>query len=135
MPRMSTLRPLPLLRPLLLLLILLTAVCLTENHNEELSDHTAFPEYDYNATFEYSFYSNSSNEDLENFQQQFINPQEEEEEEEDSRTLGQKEEQEVTTTEKNSVRPHNSASLPVSLDLRLLLWTPVVSVVLNSRQL
>ncbi|RVE67154.1 hypothetical protein OJAV_G00114190 [Oryzias javanicus] len=133
---MSTLRLLLLLlRPLLLLLLLLTAVCLTENHNEELSDHTPFPEYDYNATFEYSFYSNSSNEDLESFQKQYISPHEEEEEEEDNyRTKGQQEE-DVTTTEKTIVRLDSAASLPVSLDLRLLLWTALVAVVLNSRQL
>ncbi|KAF6738191.1 hypothetical protein FQA47_015013 [Oryzias melastigma] len=133
---MSTLRLLLLLlRPLLLLLLLLTAVCLTENHNEELSDPTPFPEYDYNATFEYSFYSNSSNEDLENFQKQFITPHDgEEEEEENFITEGQQEE-EATTTEKSSVRLDSAASFPVSLDLRLLLWTVMVAVVLNSRQL
>lgn len=58
---------------------------------------------------------NSSNEDLENFQKQFITPHDgEEEEEENFVTQGQQEE-EATTTEKSSVRLDSAASFPVSL--------------------
>ncbi|XP_050925652.1 uncharacterized protein si:ch211-191i18.2 isoform X2 [Lates calcarifer] len=63
---------------------------------------------DYNATFEYSFYSNTSSEDLEKFSERFID----QEGEEDATVT-------MTTTqgptEKGGAKVNNAASLPVSL--------------------
>ncbi|XP_053303359.1 uncharacterized protein si:ch211-191i18.2 isoform X1 [Pleuronectes platessa] len=51
------------------MILLLTAVSQAQDY-----DFTPAPDYDsdYNATFEYSFYSNSSSEDLEKFSEPFI---------------------------------------------------------------
>ncbi|KAM6903944.1 uncharacterized protein PEZ65_018721 [Lycodopsis pacificus] len=100
-------------------------------------DVTPAPDYDdYNATFEYSFYSNASSEDLDKFSERFID----EEEEED--TGGQQEEEDGTgtmtttrgTTEQGRV-DGNAASLPVSLDIRTLVWTLMILISLNLQQL
>ncbi|KAL3043325.1 hypothetical protein OYC64_003235 [Pagothenia borchgrevinki] len=104
-------------------LILLTAVSEAQYY-----DLTAAPDYeDYNATFEYSFYSNSSIEDLDKFSERFIETEDEEGED----TGGQQQEQDVTvttattrvTTEQGWVKGHNAASLPVSLEIRTLALT------------
>ncbi|KAJ4927909.1 hypothetical protein JOQ06_015710, partial [Pogonophryne albipinna] len=71
-------------------LILLTAVSEAQYY-----DLTAAPDYeDYNATFEYSFYSNTSIEDLDKFSERFIETEGEEGED----TGGQQQEQDVTVT-------------------------------------
>ncbi|KAM9838721.1 uncharacterized protein ACBR49_017404 [Aulostomus maculatus] len=91
-------------------------------------DATSIPDYDsdYNATFDYSFYSNTSNDDLEKFLKDsdaFTDPPDEEETEEEvhvtmATTPG--------TTERGRVEIKNSASLPVCLDSRRLVWMILV---------
>ncbi|KAK5854496.1 hypothetical protein PBY51_004684 [Eleginops maclovinus] len=130
-------------------LILLTAVSEAQYY-----DLTATPDYeDYNASFEYSFYSNTSIEDLDKFSERFIDTGDEEGED----TGGQEQdvtvtaattpvtteqgyqEQDVTvtaatirvTTEQGWVRGRNAASLPVSMEIRTLVWTVMI---LNSLQ-
>ncbi|KAL3043327.1 hypothetical protein OYC64_003237 [Pagothenia borchgrevinki] len=104
-------------------LILLTAVSEAQYY-----DLAAAPDYeDYNATFEYSFYSNTSIEDLDKFSERFIETEDEEGED----TGGQQQEQDVTvttattrvTTEQGWVKGRNAASLPVSLEIRTLALT------------
>ncbi|MED6277602.1 hypothetical protein CHARACLAT_015210 [Characodon lateralis] len=111
-------------------LLLLTAVCEAQYY----SNVTLPPDYefDYNATFEYSFFSNSSGEDLERFIGEVDGEEEEEEEEEvsvTSTTISSK------STERSEDTTENNASLPVSLELRKLLWTSVILMVLNLQQL
>ncbi|XP_037651789.1 uncharacterized protein si:ch211-191i18.2 [Sebastes umbrosus] len=117
------------------LILLLSAV--SEAQYYELSPA---PDYDdYNATFEYSFYSNTSSEDLDKFSERFID--EEEAEEED--TGGQREEEDVTvtmtttrgTTEQGEVDGRSAASLSVSLEIRTLVWTLMILISLNMQQL
>ncbi|MEQ2305054.1 hypothetical protein AMECASPLE_033598 [Ameca splendens] len=99
------------------------------------SNVTLPPDYesDYNATFEYSFFSNSSSDDLERFIGEVDGEEEEEEEEEEvyvtSTTIASK------STERSEDTTENNASLPVSLELRKLLWTSVILMVLNLQQL
>ncbi|XP_045914862.1 uncharacterized protein si:ch211-191i18.2 [Micropterus dolomieu] len=94
------------------LILLLTAVS-----DAQYYDFTPPPDYDsdYNATFDYSFFSNASSEDLDQFSKPFIDPEEEEEE------------VTVTTqraTEQDTTDVHgNAAPLPVSLEIRTLVWT------------
>lgn len=116
------------------LILLLTAVS-----EAQYDDFTPAPDYDmdYNATFEYSFYSNASSEDLDKFSERFINPEDEEEEEDAG---GPQEEQEVTvsmTTVRSTMEAdvRNAASLPVSLEIRTLLWTLMILISLNTQQL
>ncbi|KAK9527069.1 hypothetical protein VZT92_015733 [Zoarces viviparus] len=112
-------------------LILLLPV--SEAQYYELTPTTDYD--DYNATFEYSFYSNASSEDLDKFSERFID------EEED--TGGQQEEEDGTgtmtttrgTTEQGRVDVGNAASLPVSLDIRTLVWTLMILISLNLQQL
>ncbi|XP_068423221.1 uncharacterized protein si:ch211-191i18.2 [Clinocottus analis] len=79
---------------------------------------TPAPDYDdYNATFEYSFFSNGTSEDLEKFSEPFID----EEEEDDT----------MTTTEWGRVP--SAASLPVSLEIRTLVWTLMILMSLNTQ--
>ncbi|XP_054461611.1 uncharacterized protein si:ch211-191i18.2 [Anoplopoma fimbria] len=101
-------------------------------------DLTPAPDYDdYNATFDYSFYSNASSEDLDKFSERFID----EEEVED--TGEEQEEEEVTvttattqgTTEQGRVDVRNAAPLPVSLEIRTLVWTLIILISLNMQQL
>ncbi|MEQ2266928.1 hypothetical protein XENORESO_021632 [Xenotaenia resolanae] len=110
-------------------LLLLTAVCEAQYY----SNVTPHPDYesDYNATFEYSFFSNSSSEDLERFIGEVDGEEEEEEEEVSvtSTTISSK------STERSEDTTENNASLPVSLELRKLLWTSVILMVLNLQQL
>nr|XP_046274433.1 uncharacterized protein si:ch211-191i18.2 isoform X2 [Scatophagus argus] len=97
-------------------LVLLASVAVAQ-----YDDFTPTPDYDsdYNATFEYSFYSNASSEDLDRFSERFVD--QDEEEEEDMGGWHEKEEATVTmattrsTTEQGRVNVHNVASLPVSL--------------------
>ncbi|KAI9541833.1 hypothetical protein NQZ68_026294 [Dissostichus eleginoides] len=112
-------------------LILLTAVSEAQYY-----DLTAAPDYeDYNATFEYSFYSNTSIEDLDKFSERFIETEDEEGED----TGGQQQEQDVTvttattrvTTEQGWVKGHNAASLPVSLEIRTLALTLMILISLQ----
>uniref|UniRef100_UPI0037E9B9BF uncharacterized protein n=1 Tax=Semicossyphus pulcher TaxID=241346 RepID=UPI0037E9B9BF len=120
------------------LILLLTAACQAQYY-----DFTPAPDYDldYNATFEYSFYSNTSNEDLDKFSETFIGPEDGGEEEEDKG--GRQEEQEVTftmattrgTTEQEEFDVRNAASLPVSLDIWTLLWAVMILISLNTQQL
>ncbi|XP_039978138.1 uncharacterized protein si:ch211-191i18.2 [Xiphias gladius] len=116
------------------LILLLTAVSQAQDY-----DFTPAPDYDsdYNATFEYSFYSNGSSEDLEKLSERFVDPEEEEED------MGGWEEEEVTvttattqgTTERGGVDVHNATSLPVSLEIRTLVWTLMILISLNLQQL
>ncbi|XP_056256337.1 uncharacterized protein si:ch211-191i18.2 [Seriola aureovittata] len=102
-------------------------------------DFTPAPDYDtdYNATFDYSFYSNTSSEDLEKFSERFIDQGEEED------TGGWREEEGVTvttattrvTTGRGDVDVHNATSLPVTLEIRTLVWTLMILISLNLQQL
>lgn len=111
------------------LILLLTA------SEAQYDSFTSAPDYDsdYNATFEYSFYSNASHEDLERFSERFIEGHTEED------TGGWEEEVTVTTattqrtTERGDVL--RGASLPVSLDIRTLAWTLLILIGLNIQQL
>ncbi|XP_035848912.1 uncharacterized protein si:ch211-191i18.2 isoform X1 [Sander lucioperca] len=111
-----------------LILLLLPAVSEAQYY-----DLTPAPDYDdYNATFDYSFYSNASSEDLDKFSERFIDPEDEDQQED---TGGSREGQEVTvtmattpgTTEQGWVDGRNSASLPVSLDMKTLVWVILIS--------
>ncbi|XP_040045201.2 uncharacterized protein LOC120826748 [Gasterosteus aculeatus] len=94
---------------------------------------TVPPDYgdygDYNVTFDYSFYSNASSEDLDQFSKLF------KDEEED--TEGRRKDVTVTmtttqeTTERGGVNVLNAASLPVPLEIRMLLWTLVTLISLQ----
>ncbi|XP_053303361.1 uncharacterized protein si:ch211-191i18.2 isoform X2 [Pleuronectes platessa] len=86
------------------MILLLTAVSQAQDY-----DFTPAPDYDsdYNATFEYSFYSNSSSEDLEKFSEPFI--------------------------ESDDVP--NSSSLPVPPAIRTLFWTLMIMISVNLQQL
>ncbi|XP_062266303.1 uncharacterized protein si:ch211-191i18.2 [Platichthys flesus] len=86
------------------MILLLTAVSQAQDY-----DYTPASDYDsdYNATFEYSFYSNSSSEDLEKFTEPFI----------------------------ESLDVPNSSSLPVSLAIRTLFWTLMIMISVNLQQL
>ncbi|XP_041810718.1 uncharacterized protein si:ch211-191i18.2 [Chelmon rostratus] len=114
---------------------------LTAGSEGQYDDFTPAPDYDsdYNATFEYSFYSNASSEDLDRFSERFIDQAEGEEED----AGGRQEEEDVTvtmattpgTTEWSKVNVHSAASLPVSLEIRTLLWTLMILISLNTQQL
>ncbi|XP_036001339.1 uncharacterized protein si:ch211-191i18.2 [Fundulus heteroclitus] len=117
---------------LLPLLLLLTAVCEAQYYD----DVTSSPEdgLDYNATFDYSFFSNSSSEDLERFIDELEGVKEDGEEGEvvasvTTATAFRR------TTERSKDTVDNSASLLVSLDLRKLLWTSMFLMALNLQQL
>ncbi|KAM4549910.1 uncharacterized protein V3H82_019107 isoform 1-T1 [Fundulus diaphanus] len=117
---------------LLLPLLLLTAVCEAQYYD----DITPSPEdgLDYNATFDYSFFSNSSSEDLDRFIDELEGEKEDREEEEvvvsvTTATAFRK------TTERSKDTVDNGASLLVSLDLRKLLWTSMFLMALNLQQL
>ncbi|KAG7225225.1 hypothetical protein INR49_014615 [Caranx melampygus] len=94
--------------------ILLLTVCQAQEY-----DYTPAPDYesDYNATFDYSFFSNTSHEDLEKFREQFLDQDEGED------TGGRQDEVGATvsttstrgTTEEAKVDVNNASSLPVSL--------------------
>ncbi|XP_061597696.1 uncharacterized protein si:ch211-191i18.2 [Cololabis saira] len=128
-----------------LLLLLLSAVC-------EAKDYGLFtpqPDYDsdYNATFEYSFFSNSSMEDLERFREEFMGPGEETEEEEETggeeETGREEDSPDATvapattrrTTVKNSIYVYSAAIPPFYPELRMLVWTPVILMVLKTQLL
>ncbi|XP_040910063.1 uncharacterized protein si:ch211-191i18.2 [Toxotes jaculatrix] len=112
-------------------ILLLTAVSQAQDHS-----FTPAPDYDsdYNATFEYSFYSNASSDDLEKFSKQFIDQDEEED-------MGGWQGEDVTmetthdTTERGRANVPNSTSLPVSLEIRTLIWTLIILINLNLQQL
>ncbi|XP_044028096.1 uncharacterized protein si:ch211-191i18.2 isoform X2 [Siniperca chuatsi] len=93
-------------------------------------DFTPAPDYDldYNATFEYSFFSNASSEDLDKFSESFIDQEEGEEEKEVTVTAATTQ----RTTEQDRV---NAASPPVSLEVRTLVWTLTILIILNMQQL
>ncbi|KAF3834429.1 hypothetical protein F7725_025633 [Dissostichus mawsoni] len=84
---------------------------------------------DYNATFEYSFYSNTSIEDLDKFSERFIETEDEEGED----TGGQEQDVTVTTattrvtTEQGWVKGHNAACITSCFSgenqLTSLYWT------------
>lgn len=117
-------------------IVLLTAVS-----QAQYDDFTPAPDYDsdYNATFEYSFYSNASNEDLDRFSERFIEQEDGEEED----TGGRPEEEDVTvtmattagTTARGRVDVRSAASLPVCLEIRTLVWTLMILISLNTQQL
>ncbi|KAF3706892.1 hypothetical protein EXN66_Car000063 [Channa argus] len=91
----------------------------------EWFDLTPPPDYDYNATFEYSFFSNTSNEELDRFTGEFSDK----DKEGDTVTM-------VTmrgSTERDDVR--DTASLPVSKDIWTLIWSLMVLMILNLHQL
>ncbi|XP_070702006.1 uncharacterized protein [Pempheris klunzingeri] len=116
------------------LILLLTAAS-----EAQYFDATQLPDYDYNATFDYSFYSNASSEDLDKFSERFID----QEEREDEGTGGRQEEEEVTvtmvttqrTTERGEDDVGSAASLPVCLEIRTLLWTLMILIGLNTHTL
>ncbi|XP_074542725.1 uncharacterized protein LOC141802853 [Halichoeres trimaculatus] len=118
------------------LILLLTAVCQAQYY-----DFTPAPDYDmdYNATFEYSFFSNTSSEDLDRLTDLFIDPEDDEEDD----TGGQQEEQEVTTkivitkvpTERGKVDERGAASLPLCPEIWTLAWTLMILISLNTQQL
>ncbi|XP_059205867.1 uncharacterized protein si:ch211-191i18.2 [Centropristis striata] len=119
------------------LILLLTAVSKAQYY-----DLTPAPDYDdYNATFEYSFYSNTSSEDLDKFSERFIDQEEEEEEDTGGQRPGEEEVVTVTTattrttTESVGDGPYSDASLPVSVDVRTLVWTLMILIGLNLQQL
>ncbi|XP_041663874.1 uncharacterized protein si:ch211-191i18.2 [Cheilinus undulatus] len=140
------------------LILLLTAACQAQYY-----DYTPAPDYDldYNATFEYSLFSNTSSEDLDKLSEMFEGPGDEEEEED---TGGEQQEPEVTvtmptireTTEQGEVREQDvtvtvattraitergrfdvrdAASLPVSAEIWTLIWTLMILIALNTQQL
>ncbi|KAM8841363.1 uncharacterized protein AB9W97_001714 isoform 1-T2 [Spinachia spinachia] len=75
------------------------------------------PDYgDYNVTFEYSFYSNASSEDLDQFSERFID---EEEEQDATATMTTTR----GTTQRGGVNVPNAASLPVPVEITTLSWT------------
>lgn len=47
--------------------LLLLPLCWGQNEYDDYGDTTPTPDYDYNATFEYTFFSNTSTEDLDKF--------------------------------------------------------------------
>ncbi|XP_060948385.1 uncharacterized protein si:ch211-191i18.2 [Limanda limanda] len=102
------------------MILLLTAVSRAQD-----DDFTPAPDYDpdYRPTFEYSFYSNGSSEDLEKFSEPFLDLEEEA----------------VTTTtttgSTGGVDVRNSSSLPVSLAIRTLVWTLMIMISVNLQQL
>ncbi|XP_076610244.1 uncharacterized protein LOC143335029 [Chaetodon auriga] len=116
-------------------IVLLTAVS-----QAQYDDFTLAPDYDsdYNATFEYSFFSNASNEDLDRFSERFIE-QEDGEEEDTGGWL----EEDVTvtmattpgTTARGRVDVRSAASLPVCLEIQTLVWTLMILISLNTQQL
>ncbi|XP_036949861.1 uncharacterized protein si:ch211-191i18.2 isoform X1 [Acanthopagrus latus] len=118
------------------LILLLPAVC-----QVQYDDFTPAPDYDldYNATFEYSFFSNASSEDLDKFSERFVDQENGGEDD----MGGQQEDEDVTvtmttsgqTTERGKVGVRSAASLPVSLDIRTLLWTLLILISLNTQQL
>ncbi|XP_033182104.1 uncharacterized protein si:ch211-191i18.2 [Anabas testudineus] len=89
----------------------------TGSEAEQL-DLTPPPDYDYNATFEYSFFSNGSSEDLDKFSERFGDPDEEEET--------------VTTVTTGGNTESGAASLHVSQEIWALVWTLMI---LNLQQL
>ncbi|XP_072227000.1 uncharacterized protein [Leuresthes tenuis] len=131
------------------LLLLLTAVCEAEEYGyvTPVSDYDP----DYNATFDYSFYSNTSIEDLDEFSKQFINPDEDEDQEGKDDTGGQQGEEEGkddtggqqgeeegkddTGGQQGQEVVYSVASLPVSLELRMLVGTLFILMVVNLQQL
>lgn len=115
---------------ILILILVLTAVCEAQDY----VDSTPVPDYDsdYNATFYYSFYSNASNDDLDEFLKSsdgFIDV--DEEEEETTVTMATT----SATTEWDGVEINNAASLPVYLDFRTLLCTLMILMSLNAPRL
>ncbi|XP_054600998.2 uncharacterized protein [Nothobranchius furzeri] len=112
------------------LLLLLSAVCEAQYYD----DVTPAPDYDSssNFTFEYSFYSNTSVDDLDKF---FVSVDEQEEEEEEvTATVAMTTSKE--TTEGISVRLPGASSLPVTLEFRTLIWSlMILMMVLRLQQL
>lgn len=124
-----------------LLLLLLAAVCEAQYYG----DFTPAPDYDsdYNATFEYSFYSNASSEDLDSFSKRFMDEDEDEQVGEEEDTEGQQGQEEVTVTPattsgvtvRGGVHGRSAATPSVSLEIRTLVWTLMILMVLNLQQL
>ncbi|KAK2830957.1 hypothetical protein Q5P01_018888 [Channa striata] len=114
----------------LLSLFSLLSVCLSAvslllllpGSEAERFDFTPPPDYDYNATFEYSFFSNTSNEELDRFTGEFSDL----DKEGDAVTM--------VTTRASTEREdsHDTASLPVSQKIWTLIWTLMI---LNLQQL
>ncbi|CAI5689838.1 uncharacterized protein si:ch211-191i18.2 [Oreochromis aureus] len=102
---------------------------------QHYDDFTSSPDYDsdYNSTFEYSFFSNTSSEDLDRLVERFLDPDETTE-----GTGGPEEEVTVTmvntrrTTE--GVNARSTAPFPVCLEIRTLLWTLMILLVLQQLQ-
>uniref|UniRef100_A0A3B4ZGY3 Uncharacterized protein n=1 Tax=Stegastes partitus TaxID=144197 RepID=A0A3B4ZGY3_9TELE len=102
----------------------ITTLCFSVCDAQYYEDFTPAPDYDsdYNATFEYSFYSNASSEDLDRFSERFMDEDEEEQTEKED-TGGQQGQEEVTVTTattrgvtvRGGVHGRNVASPPVSL--------------------
>lgn len=114
---------------ILILILVLTAVCEAQDY----VDSTPVPDYDsdYNATFYYSFYSNASNDELDEFLKSsdgFIDVDEKKETTVTMATAS-------TTTEWDRVNINNAASLPVCPDFRTLLCTLMILMSLNAPRL
>lgn len=114
------------------MILLLTAVSEAQLYD----DYPTTPEYDYNynATFEYSFFSNTSTEDLDDFlkgDEEVISTEEPKDVEGEEVTV-------TTATTRGAterVDVYNAASLPVHLDFRTLVWTLMILISLNVQQL
>ncbi|XP_067469085.1 uncharacterized protein si:ch211-191i18.2 [Thunnus thynnus] len=112
------------------LILLLTAV----SEAQYYEDYTTAPDYDYeNATFEYSFFSNSTD-DLE----KLLKGDEEFTSTENPKDVEGEEVTVTTATTRGAterVNVHSAASLPVHLDFRTLVWTLMILISLNVQQL
>ncbi|KAM7384913.1 hypothetical protein PAMA_012009 [Pampus argenteus] len=111
---------------------------LTVSEAQYYEDYTPTPDYDsdYNATFDYSFYSNVSTDELEKFltgDKGFVTPEEPEDGEGEEVTVTMATTQE--TTKSGGVDVYNAASLPVHLNFTTLVWTLVILISLNIQQL
>lgn len=93
---------------------------------------TPAPDYDYNSTFYYSFYSNASNDELEDFLNSSDSFDPHDFEDEETVTTETPTETPLATTPRGRVR--GAASLPVCADVRTLLWTLTV-MILNAPQI
>ncbi|XP_056877088.1 uncharacterized protein si:ch211-191i18.2 [Takifugu flavidus] len=90
---------------------------LTAGFQLQSEDVTPTPDYDsdYKATFDYSFFSNASSEDLDKFSEQF-----------EDITVTMATVTTPETTERGRINVHNAAPHPEFLEVQTLLWTLLV---------
>ncbi|KAM3596593.1 uncharacterized protein V6R79_017471 [Siganus canaliculatus] len=128
---------------MLLSVVVLTAAAAAAAVSEaQYDDFTPAPDYDgdYNATFDYSFYSNTSSDDLDLFSNRFFEGDEDEEDTGGPETTPtQRPVEGVTvattrpTTEQSRVGVRSAASLPVSSELWILIWTLTTLILISHR--